>query len=253
MLKDVACMGMHSHLMSLELLEADWSKRGKVRAVSTTRAGGVGGGELDLGRAGASGRLAQNRARLLDAIGKTRVQWLNQVHGTRVHYAARVGAAVEADAVWTDVPGVAITVTTADCIPVVVADSASKVVAVMHCGWRGAVGGVIESTLRELPVDANDLRAWLGPGICGRCYEVGGDVYEMAAVWPDGINIFSPTEVAGKWLFDLPAYVAGRLRAAGVADVYRSNACSFHEHRFFSYRRDGETGRMATVAWIDRP
>ena len=245
-------MGMPSHLMSLELLEADWSERGNVRAVSTTRKGGVGGGELDLGRADATGRLAQNRACLFAAIGQNRVQWLNQVHGTRVHYAERVGAPVEADAVWTDVPGVAVAMTTADCIPVVVADVASSVVAAIHCGWRGAVGGVIEATLRELPVDANDLRAWLGPGICGRCYEVGGDVYEMAAVWPDGINTFSPTEVAGKWLFDLPAYVAGRLRAAGVADVCRSNACSFHEHRFFSYRRDGETGRMATVAWIDR-
>ncbi len=245
-------MGMPSHMMSLELLEADWSERGNVRAVSTTRKGGVGGGELNLGRTGASGRLARNRACLFASIGQRRVQWLNQVHGTRVHYAERVGAPVEADAVWTDVPRVAIAVTTADCIPVVVADVASSVVAAIHCGWRGAVGGVIEATLRELPVDANDLRAWLGPGICGRCYEVGGDVYEMAAVWPDGINTFSPTEVAGKWLFDLPAYVAGRLRAAGVSDVYRSNACSFHEHRFFSYRRDGETGRMATVAWIDR-
>ena len=245
-------MGMPSHMMSLELLEADWSERGNVRAVSTTRKGGVGGGELDLGRADATGRLAQNRACLFASIGQHRVQWLNQVHGTRVHYAARVGATVEADAVWSDVPRVAIAVTTADCIPVVVADVASSVVAAIHCGWRGAVGGVIEATLRELPVDANDLRAWLGPGICGRCYEVGGDVYEMAAVRPDGINTFSPTEVAGKWLFDLPAYVAGRLRAAGVSDVYRSNACSFHEHRFFSYRRDGETGRMATVAWIDR-
>ena len=252
MLKDVARMGMHGHTMSLELLEADWSEPGKVRAVSTTRAGGVGGGELNLGRAGASGPLAQNRARLLAAIGKTRVQWLNQVHGTRVHYAARVGAAVEADAVWSDVPGVAVAVTTADCIPVVVTDVASGVVGVMHCGWRSAVGGVIEATLRELPVDANNLRAWLGPGICGRCYEVGGDVYEMAAAWPDGISTFSPTEVAGKWLFDLPAYVAGRLGAAGVADVSRSNACSLHERRFFSHRRDGETGRMATVAWIDR-
>ena len=251
MLKDVACMGMHGHTMSLELLEADWSEPGKVRAVSTTRAGGVGGGEMNLGRANASGCLVQNRARLLAAIGQTSVQWLSQVHGTRVHYAARVGAVVEADAVWTDVPGVAVAVTTADCIPVVVADSASSVVAVIHCGWRGAVDGVIEALMRELPVDANNLRAWLGPGICGRCYEVGDDVYEMAAAWSDGINTFSSTEVGGKWLFDLPAYVAGRLRAAGVPDVYRSNACSFHERRFFSHRRDGETGRMATVAWID--
>ena len=250
-MKDVACMGVHSHTMSLELLEADWSEPGKVRAVSTTRAGGVGGGEMNLGRANASGCLVQNRARLLAAIGQTRVQWLNQVHGTRVHYAARADTAVEADAVWTDVPGVAVAVTTADCIPVIVADVASSVVGVMHCGWRGAVGGVIEATLREIPVDANNLRAWLGPGICGRCYEVGDDVYEMAAAWPDGISTFSPTEVAGKWLFDLPAYVEGRLRAAGVTDVYRSNACSFHERRFFSHRRDGETGRMATVAWID--
>lgn len=238
--------------MSIELLEADWSEPGKVRAVSTTRAGGVGGGELDLGRTDASGRLAGNRARLLAAIGQTRVQWLNQVHGTKVHHVRHAGATVEADAVWTDVPGVAVAVTIADCIPVAVTDATASIVAVIHCGWRGAVGGVIEATLGELPVDANDLRAWLGPGICGRCYEVGTDVYERAVAWPDAADTFSATGVEGKWLFDLPAYVAGRLQAAGVSDVSRSDACTFHDGKFFSYRRDGDTGRMATVAWIDR-
>lgn len=239
--------------MPLELLEATWSEPGKVRAVSTTRAAGDAQGDLDLGRAGGKERLARNRAHLYAAIGKSHVQWLRQVHGTRVHHAPRVGGAVEADAVWTDVPGVAIAVTTADCIPIVIADGASDLVAVIHCGWRGAVGGVIEATLRELPVEANDLRAWLGPAICGRCYEVGGDVYESAMTWPDGARTFSPTGVEGKWLFDLPAYAAGRLKAAGVDQVCRSNACTFHEDRFFSYRRDGRSGLMATVAWIDRP
>lgn len=238
--------------MPLELLEADWSEPGQVQAVSTTRAGGDSRGELDLGRTGGEERLARNRARLYAAIGKPRVQWLRQVHGTGVHHAPRVGDAVRADAVWTDVPGVAVAVTTADCIPIVVTDRASDVVAAIHCGWRGAVGGVIEATLRALPVEANDLRAWLGPGICGRCYEVGDDVYERAVAWPDGAGTFAPTDVAGKWLFDLPAYAAGRLRAAGVDEIYRSNACTFHDDRFFSYRRDGQTGLMATVAWIDR-
>ena len=238
--------------MSVELLEPDWSEPGQVRAVSTTRSGGDDRGELDLGRAGGKERLARNRARLYAAIGKPDVQWLRQVHGTRVHYAPRVGDEVEADAVWTDVPGVAIAVTTADCIPIVIADSASDVVAVIHCGWRGAVGGVIEATLRELPVEANDLRAWLGPGICGRSYEVGGDVYEQATLWPDAEKTFSPTGVAGKWLFDLPAYAAGRLESAGVDEICRSDACTFHDDRFFSYRREGRTGLMATVAWIDR-
>ena len=236
--------------MSLKLIEADWSGPGKVRALTTTRMGGADGCELDLGRA--AGRLAENRARLLGAIGRTRVQWLDQVHGTRVHYVRRVGPAVEADAAWTDVPGVAIAVTTADCIPVVVADRANCIVGVIHCGWRGAVDGVIEATLRELPVDADDLRAWLGPGICGRCYEVGTDVYERATVWPDAPSTFTATGTTGKWLFDLPAYVAGRLGSAGVSEVCRSNACTFHEDRFFSHRREGETGRMATVAWIER-
>ena len=235
--------------MSLKLIEADWSEPGKTRALTTTRAGGAGGCELDLGRA--AGQLAENRARLLAAIGRTRVQWLDQVHGTRVHYAGRIGPAVEADAAWTDVPGVAITVTTADCIPVVVTDSACTVVGVIHCGWRGAVDGVIEATLSELPVEASDLKAWLGPGICGRCYEVGTDVYERAAVWPNAPSTFTATGAAEKWLFDLPAYVAGRLGSAGVSEVHRSNACTFHEDRFFSHRRDGETGRMATVAWIE--
>ena len=247
-------MGMHSQTqtMSIELLEADWSEPGKVRAVSTTRAGGVGGGELDLGRADAPGRPARNRALLLAALGPPRAQWLNQVHGTTVHHARRAGDPVEADAVWTDVPGVAVAVTVADCIPVAVTDVVGSVVAVMHCGWRGAAGGVIEATLAALPVDANDLRAWLGPGICGRCYEVGADVHESGLGWPDGADTFTPTGVAGKWLFDLPAYVAGRLAAAGVPEVRRSGACTLHEERFFSHRRDGETGRMATVAWIDR-
>ncbi len=239
--------------MPLELLQPAWSEPGKVRAVSTTRAAGDAQGELDLGRAGGKERLARNRAHLCAAIGKSRVQWLRQAHGTRVHRATCVGGAVEADAVWTDVPGVAIAVTTADCIPIVLADRAGDVVAVVHCGWRGAVGGVIETTLRELPVEASDLRTWLGPAICGRCYEVGEDVYESAMSWPDGVRAFSPTGVAGKWLFDLPAYAAGRLKAAGVDQVCRSNACTFHEDRFFSYRRDGRAGLMATVAWIDRP
>ncbi|MDE0054440.1 MAG: peptidoglycan editing factor PgeF [Gammaproteobacteria bacterium] len=238
--------------MPVELLEADWSEPGRVRAVSTTRRRGDTQDELDLGRAGGKQRLERNRARLYAAIGKPRVQWLRQVHGTRVHHALRVGAEVQADAVWTEVPEVAIAVTTADCIPIVLADSASGLVAVIHCGWRGAVGGVIEATLRELPAEANDLRAWLGPAICGRCYEVGGDVYEKAMIWPEGDGAFSPAGVAGKWLFDLPAYAAGRLKAAGVYEVWRSNACTFHEDRFFSYRRDGRTGLMATVAWIDR-
>ncbi len=238
--------------MSVELLEADWSEPGQVRVVSTTRSGGA-SGELDLGRAGGKERLARNRARLYAAIGRPRVQWLRQVHGTRVHHAPRAGTEVEADAVWTDVPGVAIAVTTADCIPIVLADGASGLVAAIHCGWRGAVSGVIEATLRELPADANDLRAWLGPAICGRCYEVGADVYERAVTWPDGAGTFVPAGAEGKWLFDLPAYAAGRLKAAGVDEVCRSDACTFHEDRFFSYRRDGRTGLMATVAWIDHP
>jgi len=238
--------------MPVELLEADWSEPGRVRAVSTTRGSGETQDELDLGRASGQERLARNRARLSAAIGKPRVQWLRQVHGTHVHHAPHVGAEVQADAVWTDVPGVAIAVTTADCIPIVLADSASGLVAVIHCGWRGAVGGVIEATLRELPAEADDLRGWLGPAICGRCYEVGGDVYERAVVWPDGAGMFSPAGMAGKWLFDLPAYATGRLKASGVHKVWRSDACTFHEDRFFSYRRDGRTGLMATVAWIDR-
>lgn len=238
--------------MPSDLLEAVFSIPGKIRAVSTTRAGGVGGRELDLGGSAKPEHLAENRAQLLAAIGHTRVQWLNQVHETGVHYARKVGNAVQADAVWTDVPGVAVAVRTADCIPVVVADGEGSIVAVVHCGWRGAVDGVIEATLCELPVQPGFLKAWLGPGICGQCYEVGDDVYARAATFTDGAGAFVPAGTAGKWLFDLPGYVANRLQAAGVTEVCRSGACTFHEERFFSHRRDGETGRMATVAWIDR-
>lgn len=237
--------------MPLGLVDPDWSAPANVRVACTTRHGGVSIGayaQLNLGYhvGDATGQVARNRRRLFNVIGHDRVQWLDQVHGVTVHRAAEVRSPVRADAAWCEAPGIAIAIMTADCVPMLISDDAGTVVAAVHCGWRGAVDGIIEATLRVLPVAASKLNAWLGPGICGRCYEVGGDVYDRVG----SDDVFAATSVPGKWLFDLPAYLVRQLTDLGVPSIGRSGACTHHESRFFSYRRDGTTGRMATVIWL---
>lgn len=244
--------------MPLTLLEATWAAPPNVRAGCTVRFGGSSAGpyatlNLGVGVGDAPALVAENRRRLLAATGCGRIQWLHQTHGTEVFHAPAFphgdagdeAQGAPADAVWTDAPGLALAVLVADCVPALLCDGEGSVVAAMHCGWRGATGGVIEATLATLPAPPHTLCAWLGPAICGQCYEVGADVHEHAG----GGAAF--TRVGrDKWRFDLPAYVAGRLTALGVREVARSGLCSACDGQFFSHRRDGVTGRMAAVIWM---
>ena len=244
--------------MPLKLLEAAWATPPNVRAGCTSRTGGSSTGPYDtlnlsVGVGDAPARVAENRRRLLAATGCERIQWLHQTHGTEVFHAQASPAGgssdeargVAADAVWTDEPGVALAVLVADCVPALLCDGKGRAVAAMHCGWRGATGGVIEATLAALPAPPHTLTAWLGPAICGKCYEVGADVHERAS----GGAAFAAVR-RGKWRFDLPAYVAARLTGLGVREVVRSGLCSACDGQFFSHRRDGVTGRMAAVIWM---
>ena len=233
-----------------------------LRIVATTRAGGFSTGpyaSFNLGAhvGDAPEAVVANRARLR-ALLPSDPLWLEQVHGTRVADADRETAPAPADAAVTRAPGRVLAIMTADCLPVVIAAPGVGVLAVAHAGWRGLAAGVLENAVAAMAVaPGTDLRAWIGPAIGPAAFEVGDEVraaFARTAEPPaDG---FAPTggrDAAGvpKWLANLPALAEQRLRAAGVAVVVRSNLCTVAGNdRFYSYRKEGVTGRFATLAWL---
>lgn len=235
----------------------DWPAPPTVRAVTTTRAGGVSPMPYDtfnlaahVGDAPAA--VAVNRRRLRDRLGlPAEPCWLHQVHTTRAVRAQRGGEPLEADAAFADQPGVVCAVLTADCLPILLCDRVGERVAAVHAGWRGLAAGVVESTLDALGPAAGGWLAWLGPAIGPRVFEVGDEVREaFLAGSKDAIGAFAPS-ATGRWLADLYALARQRLAARGVANVYGGGECTYSDRaRFFSYRRDGVTGRMATLIWL---
>ena len=237
----------------------DWQVDAGIGALMSTRVGGVSVtlfDSLNLGRGvgDVPAAVEENRRRFAQAIGAKPV-WMSQVHGTRVlRLRASDGAFHEADAAIATEPGLACTVMVADCLPVLFAAPQARGVAAAHAGWRGLAAGVLEATVAALcdaaackPVE---LQAWLGPCIGPRQFEVGADVLEAFGGGPH----FSPRHRADgalRWLADLPVLARERLNAAGVTKVDGAAACTVEERsRFFSFRRDGVTGRMAAAVWL---
>ncbi len=200
-----------------------------------------------------------NRLRFAQATGVSPV-YLNQVHGCKVlrlhqRGATSDGAESEADASVTTEAGIACTVLVADCLPVLFAAPEGRAVGAAHAGWRGLAAGVLEATLAEVCEAADcasaQVQCWLGACIGPRRFEVGVDV--LQAFGADGApgSGFEP-RANGKWLADLAQLARMRLRAAGVVGVHGGQWCTFEEsERFFSYRRDRATGRMAAAIWIE--
>ena len=246
--------------MSSEIyLQPDWPAPAHVRACVTTRAGGVSTGiyaGLNLGDhvGDDPAAVAENRARVIREVGVPPL-WLAQVHGCGVvDAAARVGhdaAPPVADAALARTPGVACAVMTADCLPVLFCDRNGSAVAAAHAGWRGLQAGVLEQTLAALAVPPEDVLAWLGPAIGPENFEVGGEV-RAAFMATDGEaqRAFRPG-APGKWWCDLYLLARQRLEKAGVRHIYGGEECTVADSaRFFSYRRDGVTGRMASLIWL---
>jgi polyphenol oxidase len=253
--------------MQPDWLRPDWSAGG-VGGLMTTRRGGVSAAPYDSmnlrAEVGDSAlAVARNQALFAEVLGGVPV-FLNQVHGARVVQIGRSdmrreGAAHEADAAVTTEPGVACTVMVADCLPVLFAAPAGRGVGAAHAGWRGLAGGVLENTIVALCDAAGcapgELQAWMGACIGPRRFEVGADVLQAFGVAPrDGTS--SPRFAAalpGKWMADLAGLARDRLQAAGVHAVSGGGWCTVEDgSRFFSFRRDGVTGRMAAAVWIDR-
>ncbi len=246
--------------MALKPIAPDWQVPANVRAMVTTRAGGVSRGafaSLNLGfRAGDDRAAVEENRRRLSALLPEAPRWLRQVHGTIVADAdalARSAAPPEADAAVARRAGTVCAVLVADCMPVLLVDDDGCVVGAAHAGWRGLNAGVIEATVAAMRVPASRLQAWLGPAIGPRAYEVGDEVREaFLARDEQATRAFSPSR-AGHWLLDLYAVARQRLRTCGVQRVSGGDWCTHSEpQRFFSYRRDRVTGRMAALIWLAR-
>lgn len=234
----------------------------RTRALTTTRrppAGGCSAPPFDaLNLADHVGddprAVAANRAWLQAQTGLREIQWLTQIHGSRcIEANARtLGRAPEADAAWTAQPGLALGILTADCVPVVIADREGVVVGVAHGGWRGLVGGVLEALVCALPVPAQRLCAWIGPAIGPEAYEIGEDVAAAVRAVDRAVadTCLRAGRRPGKHQLDLFALTEALLARAGVAVLPGARTCTYSDARFYSYRRDGQTGRMATVAWL---
>jgi YfiH family protein len=235
----------------------DWPAPPRVRAVTTTRAGGVSTGPWvsmnpadHVGDAGSA--VAVNRQRLVTRLALPLAPcWLTQVHGTRVVESTGALESIEADAVVARAPGSVCTVLTADCLPVLFCDQAGREVAAAHAGWRGLAAGVLEQTVARMQAPGEELLAWLGPAISADAYVVGEEV-RSAFIGRDApaAEAFRPA-AGGGWHADLYALARQRLGSCGVTAVYGGNFCSYRDREhFFSYRRDGITGRMASLVWL---
>ncbi len=249
----------------MNLIIPDWNAPKNIRAFSTVRSGGVsqspyqgddsGKNGLDFGMHVGDSPLAvqKNRAILRKKLPAEPV-WLNQVHGTTVVNAENVTGVPDADASFAEKKGVVCTIMTADCLPVLLCDKAGTVVAAAHAGWRGLAGGILENTVAVMRDKTNsEIMAWLGPSIGPDAFEVGEDVLQ---VFVQKNSLMQPAFVArknvpGKYLADICFLARMTLDELGVTDVSGGDFCTVTDkERFYSYRRDGVTGRMATGIWM---
>ena len=242
----------------MDIIEVDWPAPANVRALSTTRIGGASEGpfaslNLSTNVGDSPAVVAHNRGRLRSRIGlPSEPVWLMQVHGCDVAHVGQDSLGCEADAAVSASPGRVCAVMTADCLPVLLCDAQGSRVAAVHAGWRGLAAGVIEAAVQQMEVSPAHLMAWLGPAIGPDAFEVGDEVrvcFLQADSSAEDAFRMSPN---GHWLADLYKLARLRLNKIGIESVYGGGYCTFSEpQRFFSYRRDGVTGRMASVIWLD--
>jgi len=241
-------------------LVPEWPAPPRVHACTTTRLGGVSEGPYaSLNLAAHVGddpeQVAENRRRLLQALRLPAMPlWLQQVHGTTVVNAVGAKPDCMADASYADREGAVCVVMTADCLPLLLCSDDGTRVAAVHAGWRGLLEGVIENAVRALGSPGKRLLAWLGPAIGPGAFEVGDEVRAaFVAADPTAATAFVPSP-AGRWLADIYDLARQRLACVHVDAVYGGHWCTVGDaERFYSYRRDGVTGRMASLIWLDGP
>ncbi len=241
----------------------NWPVPAWVKAISTTRLHGFSTGvyaSLNLGlHVGDDAAIVQaNRQKLRQDINlPSDPLWLNQIHSNQVVYAGDIKNTVDADASFTDKPKQVCVVMTADCLPVLFANESGTKVAAAHAGWRGLLDGILEHTVEKLAQNGERIFAWFGPAIGPSAFEVGEEV--VSAFVERDVNVESAfqrldtRDSRDKWLANIYQLANKRLKALGVNDIYGGEYCTYSDKkRFYSYRRDGICGRMASLIWLDK-
>lgn len=241
------------------LIIPDWPAPAGVHALVTTREGGVSTGPwASFNLASHVGddatAVAANRTLLRQSL-PSEPPWLTQVHGTLCVDAAQVQSGIEADASFTRQRGVVCAVLTADCLPILLCDDKASVVAAVHAGWRGLADGVIEASVAAMQTPGEQLMAWLGPAIGPTAFEVGADVRDAFLAHDMQATQAFTSIAADKWLCDMYLLARQRLQALNIRRVTSTDFpgyCTVHDiDRFYSFRRDGVTGRMASCIWLE--
>ena len=247
----------------LACIRLDWPAPKSVQAFTTTRKNGFSSGAyagLNLAKHvdDKNSVVDQNRQYLSDHFKlPSQPVWLQQTHSNIIIKADGFQDALsppEADASWTSTPGIVCAVLTADCLPVFLSNKQGDRVAVAHAGWRGALNGIITSSFLSMGIEAEDCLVWLGPAIGADNFEVGNDVYE-AFIRKNAKNTIAFKQVDNQhWLCDIYQLARIECQQLGIHSIYGGGLCTFsYEERFYSYRRDGaQTGRMASLIWINR-
>jgi YfiH family protein len=239
----------------------DWPAPANVKALQTTRNGfaanhGVSLPPFDSFNLGSHvsdqpEHVATNRALLAQALPQAPA-WLNQVHGVNVVDAASISTPIDADASFTRTRGAVSVVMTADCLPLLFCDRAGTVVAAAHAGWRGLCNGVIEATVAKMACPADEILVWLGPAIGPNAFEVGDEVRAAFMAIDAQAEQAFVAQNGGKWLADIYLLARQRLHTLGITATYGGDQCTVTQaETYFSYRRDGQTGRLASLIWLE--
>jgi YfiH family protein len=239
----------------------DWPAPTNVKALQTTRNGfaanhgislppfssfNLGSHVSDLPE-----HVAANRALLTQTLPQAPA-WLNQIHGIEVVDAAGVSYPVDADASYTRTRGAVSVVMTADCLPLLFCDRAGTMVAAAHAGWRGLCNGVIEATAAKMACPASEILVWLGPAIGPAEFEVGDEVRAAFIAHDAAASLAFNAKSEGKWLADIYLLARQRLHTLGITAIYGGDQCTVTQgETYFSYRRDGQTGRLASLIWLE--
>jgi len=247
-------------------LVPDWPAPANIHAATTLRTGGVSQGPYyslnPAAHVNDDAEWVRNNRRIIRDMLSLPAEpvWLDQVHSNRVVKAEKTAFLQQADASYTHQSGVVCAVMTADCLPVLICSTDGTQVAAIHGGWRGLLAGVISNTVITMQIHHNsqpcnggarrDFLVWLGPAIGPDCFEVGSEVCDAFVEKSAEFSNAFREQGKGKWLADIYQLARIELAALGIANVYGGTSCTFTEHeRFYSYRRDTQTGRMATLIW----
>lgn len=246
-------------MSDLNFIIPNWPAPANVKALQTTRLGGVSHApfkSLNLGAHVSDDAIAVAKNRqLLSPYLPSEPVWVNQVHGIEVIDAAQSTCLQNADASFATKPNVVCVTMTADCLPVLLCDKAGTVVAAVHAGWRGLCDGAIEAAVNKLPVEKSEILAWLGPAIGPNAFEVGDDVRQQFIQQDKQAEQAFKSHAADKWLCNMYLIARQRLNKMGVTQIYGASInedfCTYTDKaRFFSFRRDNVTGRMASLIWL---